>query len=216
MELEAKKMILHAVVPFGPSYRSGLVKPNMRLIYVDGEFVSKPKEAILERIKLYQGTKHAQVALRLHTFLCPEWKEIKSTNPGLDEKVLASNGFSLSNKGEIFCQCCGTRLPPIPPGESLTRIKELVMPKTCRTRLPPSPPTRTGTLHLLRGFLLGFCEEVPPSVNSKTKNVTNFSRMKYAWIEPGSFEELPKGESGRILIDLNRIILRFTCKEASD
>jgi len=223
------------VLPGGPAARSGLIEGGMWLVSVDGQRLDAPsskdpRTVLGERIGEYRQSADGRFSTRLQSFRTLRWAQLaKSVFTGVNSRQLADAGLWLADDGQVKCQASGAVLPGVSKDESLTDAIRKHMPQSCPLTNPahlraieemPDVPhiaprdEHAPPHHLSCGIILGF---LPPRAGQAVITVTengldaaDWQRVVYVWLRPEPVAPLlPPGKRGRVLVDIDRVVLRL-------
>ena len=224
------------VMPSGPAARSGLIEKGMLLISVDGvrlDLAGAPdgREVLGARISTYRQSADGKNSARQQSFRTLQWSQLaKTTFQGAQARELADAGLFLDGDGSVKCQCCHVPVHGISKGEKLASVLHRDLPGSC----PLTAATHLSSLegsrgaariepraadmppeYLSCGVILGFL--TPPRGPGETVIVTekglddeDLKRVVYVWLRPEPVAPmLAPAARGRVLIDIDRVILRL-------
>lgn len=232
------------VMPSGPAARSGAIAKGMLLVSVDGvrlDVAGAPdsREALSSRIATYRQSPDGKTSTRQQSFRTLQWSQLAlSTFRGVQARALADAGLFLdSSDGSVKCQCCRAPVQGLAEGDTIAGMMHRDLPSGCpltdsthlrsleesrgAARIEPRPADMAPE-HLSCGVLLGF---LPPqrgpgekvSVTEKGLDESDLKRVIYVWLRPEPVAPLlPPDARGRILIDIDRVILRLRYFDIQD
>ena len=223
------------VLPSGPAARSGAIEPGMLLISVDGlrlDVAGAPdgREALGTRVALYRDSADGKNSARQQSFRTLAWSQVSDMFEGARARELADAGLFLDGDGCVKCQCCRMPVRGMAKGETLAGMLHRDLPGSCpltdvdhlrsveerqgAARIEPRAADMRPE-HLSCGIVLGFLPA--PQDSSAKVTVTDFGldqadleRVVYVWLRPEPVAPLlPPGNRGRVLIDIDRVVLRL-------